>query len=54
MRAERRQRGGAEVGAGEAAALPELELAASVITVEVDEMWHFLKKFCQAVGLACL
>ena len=28
----------------EAASLPEPEVAASVVTVEVDEMWHFLKK----------
>ena len=28
----------------EASALPEPEVAAEVVTVEVDEMWHFLKK----------
>ena len=38
----------------EAMALPEPEVAASVVTVEVDEMWHFLKKVCQALGLAGL
>jgi len=38
----------------EASALPEPEVGASVVTVEVDEMWHFLKKLCQALGLAGL
>ena len=28
----------------EAAALPEPEVSAEVVTVEVDEIWHFLKK----------
>ena len=28
----------------EASALPEPEVAATVVTVGVDEMWHFLKK----------
>ena len=28
----------------EAAGLPEPEVPASVVTVEVDEMWHFIKK----------
>ncbi len=38
----------------EAAALPEPEVGAGVVRVEVDEMWHFLKKVCQALGLARL
>ena len=38
----------------EAVTLPEPEVPATVVTVEVDEMWHFLKKICQALGLACL
>ena len=47
----------------EAAALPEPEVSAEVVTVEgrpkagqteVDEMWHFLKKVCQALDLARL
>jgi transposase-like protein len=38
----------------EASALPEPEVPAQVVTVEVDEMWHFIKKVCQAVGLARL
>ena len=38
----------------EAAALPEPEVSAAAVTVEVDEMWHFLKKVCQALGLARL
>ncbi len=36
------------------AALPEPEVSSSVVTVKVDEMWHFIKKVCQALGLACL
>jgi transposase-like protein len=28
----------------EASALPEPEVSTAVVTVEVDEMWHFLKK----------
>ncbi len=28
----------------EAASLPEPEVGAAVVTLEVDEMWHFLKK----------
>ncbi len=28
----------------EAAALPEPKVSAAVVTVEVDEMWHFVKK----------
>ena len=38
----------------EAAALPEPEVPASVVTVEVDEMWHFLKKNLPSSGLARL
>ena len=38
----------------EAQALPEPAVSAQVVTVEVDEMWHYLKKVCQAVGLARL
>ena len=38
----------------EASALPEPEGPAEVVTVEVDEMRHFLKKVCQVVGLARL
>lgn len=38
----------------EAAALPEPEVRAAVQTVEVDEMWQYLKKFRQALGLARL
>ena len=38
----------------EAASLPEPVVSPSVVTVEVDEMGHFLKKVCQALGLARL
>ena len=43
----------------EAASLPEPEVSAAVVTVAVvtvavDEMWQFLKKACQALGLARL
>ena len=34
----------------EAAALPEPEVSAAVVTVEVDEMWHFLKKSLPSCG----
>ena len=34
----------------EASALPEPEVCASVTTVEVDEMWHFLKKSLPSSG----
>ena len=34
----------------EAAALPEPVVAPSVVTVEVDEMWHFLKKSLPSSG----
>ena len=34
----------------EAAALPEPEVGAAVVTVEVDEMWHFLKKSLPSSG----
>ena len=34
----------------EAAALPEPEVPASMVTVEVDEMWHFLKKSLPSSG----
>ena len=34
----------------EAASLPEPEVSASVVTVEVDEMWHFLKKSLPSSG----
>ena len=40
----------------EALALPEPKVGPVVVTVEVevDEMWHFLKKIGQALGLARL
>ncbi|MGI4944964.1 MAG: IS1/IS1595 family N-terminal zinc-binding domain-containing protein [Janthinobacterium lividum] len=38
----------------EASTLPEPEVGSSVLTVEIDEMWHFIKKVCQTLGLACL
>ena len=38
----------------EASAVPEPAVPAGVVTVEVDEMWHFIKKVCQAVDLARL
>ena len=38
----------------EAASLPEPVVSPSVVTVEVDEMWHVLKKVCQALDLAGL
>ena len=38
----------------EAAALPEPTVPLAAMAVEVDEMWHFIKKVCQALGLACL
>lgn len=38
----------------EATSLPEPVASPSVVTVEVDEMRHFLKKVCQALGLARL
>ena len=34
----------------EASALPEPQVAAEVVTVEVDEMWHFLKKSLPSCG----
>lgn len=34
----------------EAAALPEPAVSSSVVTVEVDEMWHFLKKSLPSCG----
>ncbi len=34
----------------EAMALPEPQVAASVVTVEVDEMWHYLKKSLPSSG----
>jgi transposase-like protein len=34
----------------EAASLPEPEVPASVVTVEVDEMWHFVKKSLPGSG----
>ena len=34
----------------EASGLPEPEVPASVVTVEVDEMWHFLKKSLPSSG----
>lgn len=34
----------------EAASLPEPEVGSSVVTVEVDEMWHFLKKGLPSSG----
>ena len=34
----------------EAASLPEPEVGAAVVTVEVDEMWHFLKKSLPSCG----
>ncbi len=34
----------------EATALPEPEVSAAVVTVEVDEMWHFLKKSLPSSG----
>ena len=34
----------------EAASLPEPEVASSVMTVEVDEMWHYLKKSLPSSG----
>ena len=34
----------------EAAALPEPEVAAEVVTVEVDEMWHFLRRSLPSSG----
>ena len=34
----------------EAVALPEPEVGAGVVTVEVDEMWHFLKKSLPSSG----
>ncbi|WP_428483389.1 IS1/IS1595 family N-terminal zinc-binding domain-containing protein [Rhodopila sp.] len=34
----------------EASALPEPEVAAQVITVEADEMWHFIKKSLPSCG----
>ena len=34
----------------EAAGLPEPEVPASVVTVEVDEMWHFIKKSLPSSG----
>lgn len=38
----------------EAAALPEPQVSAAVVTVGVEGIWHYLKKVCQAVGLARL
>ncbi len=34
----------------EASALPEPEVSTAVVTVEVDEMWHFLKKSLPSSG----
>ena len=34
----------------EASALPEPEVPAAVVTVEVDEMWHFVKKDLPSSG----
>ncbi len=34
----------------EAMALPEPQVAAAVVTVEVDEMWHFLKERLPSCG----
>ena len=34
----------------EAMALPEPQVAATVVTVEVDEMWHYLKKSLPSSG----
>ena len=34
----------------EAAGLPEPEVPASVVTVEVDEMWHFVKESLPCSG----
>ena len=34
----------------EAMTLPEPEVPATVVTVEVDEMWHFLKKSLPSSG----
>ncbi len=34
----------------EAASLPEPEISAAVVTVEVDEMWHYLKKSLPSSG----
>ena len=38
----------------EASALPDPAVSAEVAAVEVDGMWHYLKKTCQALDLACL
>jgi transposase-like protein len=38
----------------EASALPEPEVSAAVVTVEVDEMWHFLKKSLPSSGSGAL
>ena len=37
-----------------ASALPEPEVPAEVVTVAMDEMWHFIKKVCQTLDLARL
>ena len=34
----------------EASTLPEPEVSAAVVTVEVDEMWHFIKKSLPSSG----
>ena len=34
----------------EAAALPEPEVSAAVVTVEIDEMWHFVKEGLPSSG----
>jgi transposase len=34
----------------EASALPEPEVSTQVVTVEVDEMWHFIKKSLPSYG----
>jgi transposase-like protein len=34
----------------EASALPEPEVSAQVVTIEVDEMWHFVKKSLPSCG----
>ncbi len=38
----------------EAFSLPDPAVPAEVVTVEIDEMWHYLKKVRQALDLARL
>jgi transposase-like protein len=38
----------------EARKLPIPEVAGETVVVTLDEMWHFLKKNRQALGLACV